>query len=43
MRRDLRIRFGEHSQDVLLFMLRTYRHGGTQKLLAFATNAKEAA
>jgi hypothetical protein len=43
MCRDLRIRFGEHSQDVLLFMLRTYRHGGTQKLLALATGAREAA
>jgi hypothetical protein len=43
MRRDLRIRFGEHSQDVLLFMLRTYRHGGTENLLALATGAREAA
>jgi hypothetical protein len=42
MRRDLRRRYGEFAEIVLLFMLRTYRHGGTDKLLALATK-KEAA
>ena len=42
MRRDLRGRYGELAEIVLLFMLRTYRHGGTEKLLALAT-AKAAA
>jgi hypothetical protein len=37
MRRDLHRRYGEFAEIVLLFMLRTYRHGGTEKLLALAT------
>jgi hypothetical protein len=37
MRRDLRRRYGEFAEIVLLFMLRSYRHGGTEKLLALAT------
>jgi hypothetical protein len=43
MRRDLHRRYGEFAEVVLLFMLRTYRHGGTEKLLALATGAREAA
>ena len=37
LRRDLRVKYGEYAQTVLLFMLRSYRHGGTEKLLALAT------
>jgi hypothetical protein len=37
MRRQLRARYGEFAEIVLLFMLRTYRHGGTEQLLALAT------
>jgi hypothetical protein len=37
MRRQLRARYGEFAEIVLLFMLSTYRHGGTEKLLALAT------
>jgi hypothetical protein len=40
--RQLRARYGEFAEIVLLFALRTYRHGGTEKLLALAT-AKAAA
>jgi hypothetical protein len=40
MRQDLRKRYGpELGEIVLLFMLRTYRHGGTDKLLALTTPA----
>jgi hypothetical protein len=41
-RQSLRRTYGEHAETVLIFMLRTYRHGGTEKLLALAT-AKVAA
>jgi hypothetical protein len=34
--------YGEHAESVLIFMLRTYQHGGTGKLLALAS-AKAAA
>jgi hypothetical protein len=37
LRRDLRVKYGEYAQTVLLFMLRSYRHGNTEKLLAIAT------
>jgi hypothetical protein len=37
MRQDLRRRYGEFAETVLLFMLGTYRHGGTEKPLALAT------
>jgi hypothetical protein len=37
MRRQLRARYGEFAEIVLLFMLRSYRHGGTEKLLDLAT------
>jgi hypothetical protein len=43
LRRDCRIKYGEFAKMVLLFMLRTYRHGGTEKLLALATGGREAA
>jgi hypothetical protein len=36
MRQSLRRTYGEFAETVLLFM-RTYRHGGTEKLLALAT------
>jgi hypothetical protein len=36
-RQSLRRTYGEHAETVLIFMLRTYRHGGTEKLLALAT------
>jgi hypothetical protein len=37
MRRDFRGRYGEFAETVLLFILRTYRHGGIEKLPALAT------
>jgi hypothetical protein len=43
MRRDLRRRYGEFAEIVLLFMLRTHRHGGTEKLLALALASAKAA
>jgi hypothetical protein len=43
LRRDCRVKYGEHAEAVLTFMLRTYRHGGTEKLLALATTKKAAA
>jgi hypothetical protein len=43
MRRDCRRLYGEFAEVVLVFMLKTYRHGGTEKLLTLATGAKEAA
>jgi hypothetical protein len=43
IRRDLRARYGQFSEQVLRFMISTYRHGGTEKLLALATGAREAA
>jgi hypothetical protein len=42
MRQHLRRTYGEHGETVLSFMLRTYAHGGTEKLLALAS-AKAAA
>ena len=41
LRSDLRRLYGEHAETVLSFMLRTYRHGGTEALLeaALATAA----
>jgi hypothetical protein len=42
MRQHLRRTYGEHAEMVLGFMLRTYAHGGTEKLLALAS-AKAAA
>jgi hypothetical protein len=36
MRRDLRRRYDQFAEIVLLFMLRTYRHGGPEKLLELA-------
>jgi hypothetical protein len=30
LRSDLRRLYGEHAETVLSFMLRTYRHGGTE-------------
>jgi hypothetical protein len=43
MRQHLRRTYREHDQTVLSFMLRTYAHGGTEKLLALATAPKAAA
>jgi hypothetical protein len=37
MRQHLGRIYGEHAETVLRFMLRTYAHGGTEKLLALAT------
>jgi hypothetical protein len=37
MRQHLRRTYGEHAETVLGFMLRTYAHGGTEKLLALAS------
>jgi hypothetical protein len=42
MRPHLRRTYGEHAETVLSFMLRSYAHGGTDKLLALAS-AKAAA
>jgi len=42
LRQSLRRTYGEHAETVLSFMLRTYVHGGTEKLLALAS-AKAAA
>jgi hypothetical protein len=42
LRQNLRRIYGEHAETVLMFMLRTYRHGGAEKLLALAS-AKVAA
>jgi hypothetical protein len=42
MRQHLRRTYGEHGETVLSFMLRTYAHGNTEKLLALAS-AKAAA
>jgi hypothetical protein len=42
LRQQLRRTYGEHAETVLVFMLRTYAHGGTAKLLALAS-AKVAA
>jgi len=39
LRRDCRIKYGEMAETVMLFMLRTYRHGGTDALLQVATKA----
>ena len=36
LRRDLRRLYGEHAETVLMFMLRTYRHGGTERLIEAA-------
>jgi hypothetical protein len=36
LRRDLRHLYQEHAETVLMFMLRTYRHGGTERLLEAA-------
>ena len=37
MRQHLRRMYGEHAETVLGFMLRTFVHGGTDKLLALAS------
>jgi hypothetical protein len=37
LRQSLRRTYGEHTETVLRFMLRTYVHGGTEKLLALAS------
>jgi hypothetical protein len=42
LRQNLRRIYGEQAETVLMFMLRTYQHGNTEKLLALAT-AKAAA
>jgi hypothetical protein len=42
MRQHLRRTYGEHAETVLGFMLRTYAHGNTERLLALAS-AKAAA
>jgi hypothetical protein len=42
LRQNLRRTYGEHAETVLMFMLRTYQHGGTEQLLALAS-AKAAA
>jgi hypothetical protein len=42
LRQNLRRTYGKHAETVLSFMLRTYQHGGAEKLLALAT-AKAAA
>jgi hypothetical protein len=42
MRQTLRRTYAEHAETVLGFMLRTYAHGNTEKLLALAS-AKAAA
>jgi hypothetical protein len=43
LRQNLRRIYGEHAETVLIFMLRTYQHGGgAEKLLALAS-AKAAA
>jgi hypothetical protein len=42
LRQSLRRTYGEHAETVLTFMLRTYVHGGTEKLLALVS-AKAAA
>jgi hypothetical protein len=44
LRRELTRLYGEHAETVLSFMLRTYRHGGTEALLeaALATAAAAA-
>jgi hypothetical protein len=42
LRQNLRRIYGELAESVLFFMLRTYQHGGTEKLLALAS-AKAAA
>jgi hypothetical protein len=42
LRQNLRRIYGEHAETVLIFMLRTYQQGGTEKLLTLAS-AKVAA
>jgi hypothetical protein len=42
LRQNLRRIYGEHAETVLVFMLASYQHGGTEKLLALAS-AKAAA
>jgi hypothetical protein len=42
LRQNLRRIYAEYAETVLIFMLRTYQHGGTEKLLALAS-AKAAA
>jgi hypothetical protein len=37
LRQSLRQTFGEDAEIVLTFMLKTYAHGGTEKLRALAT------
>jgi hypothetical protein len=37
LRQSLRRTYSEHAETVLHFMLRTYAHGGTEKLLALAS------
>jgi hypothetical protein len=39
LRRDLRRLYGEYAETMLQFMLRTYRHGSTEKLLIEAAKA----
>jgi hypothetical protein len=43
LRRDCRARFGDLSEKIVLFLLRTYRHHDTSTLLALASGSKEAA
>jgi hypothetical protein len=38
LRQSLRRTYGEHAETVLMFMLRSYAHGGTEKLLALASS-----
>jgi hypothetical protein len=37
LRQHLRRTYGEHAEVVLMYMLRSYPHGGTEKLLALAS------
>jgi hypothetical protein len=37
LHQNLRRIYGEHAETVLIFMLRTYQHGGIDKLLALAS------
>jgi hypothetical protein len=37
MRQSLRRTYGEHAETILSFMLRSYAHGGTEKLLSLAS------
>jgi hypothetical protein len=43
LRQQLRRTYGEFAETILVFHLRTYAHGGTEKLLALATAPKAAA